>query len=67
MQKIHLFYDSQRDIHIFHNLMRHSENKHNALQYHFIKYNAEEGYIKVHFVQTKDQLVDIFTKALDEK
>ncbi|KAL7601618.1 hypothetical protein Lser_V15G23908 [Lactuca serriola] len=41
--------------------------KHIAVRYHFIKYHVEDGNIEVHFVKTIDQLVDTFTKPLDEK
>ncbi|KAI3494512.1 hypothetical protein L1887_40761 [Cichorium endivia] len=67
MRKIPLFCDSQSEIRICHNPVQHSKTKHIALRYHFIKSHVEEGNIVVHFVQTTEQLADIFTKALNEE
>nr|GFA43768.1 copia protein [Tanacetum cinerariifolium] len=39
-------------------------SKHIDIRYHFIKEHVENGLIKLYFVNTEYQLVDIFTKAL---
>ena len=67
MKKIHLYCDSQSAIPIFHNSVHHSKPNHIALRYHFIEDHVEDGNSEVHIVSTMDQLVDIFTKPLDEK
>nr|GEZ38402.1 copia protein [Tanacetum cinerariifolium] len=41
-----------------------SLSKHIDIRYHFIKEHVENGVIKLYFVNTKYQLIDIFTKAL---
>ncbi|KAL7605823.1 hypothetical protein Lser_V15G19409 [Lactuca serriola] len=66
MKRIPLFYDSESAIRICHNLVQHSTTKHIALRYHFIKDHVEDMNVEVHFVHSSDQLVDIFTKALQE-
>ena len=67
MKKIPLYCDSQSVILICHNPVQHSKTKHIALRYHFIKDHVEDKRIEVHFVKRTDQLIDIFTKPLDEK
>nr|GEV51544.1 hypothetical protein [Tanacetum cinerariifolium] len=41
-----------------------SRSKHIDISYHFIKEHAENRVIKLYFVNTEYQLVDLFTKAL---
>nr|GEU56310.1 hypothetical protein [Tanacetum cinerariifolium] len=41
-----------------------ARSKHIDIRYHFIKDHVENGVIKLYFVNTKYQLVDIFTKAI---
>nr|GFB28380.1 retrotransposon protein, putative, unclassified [Tanacetum cinerariifolium] len=41
-----------------------SRSKHIDIRYHFIKEQAENGVIKLYFVNTEYQLADLFTKAL---
>ncbi|GJW78795.1 copia protein [Tanacetum coccineum] len=45
---------------------QHSRTKHIHTQYNFIKEQVENGIIKLYFVRTEYQLVDMFTKALPE-
>ena len=66
MKKIPLFCDSESAIRICHNPVQHSKTKHISLRYHFIKDHIQEENIEIHFVRTKEQLADIFTKALAE-
>jgi hypothetical protein len=49
------------------NPIEHSHTKHIAIQYHFLRYHQQRGDIEIVYVSTKEQLVDIFTKPLDEK
>jgi hypothetical protein len=41
--------------------------KHIAIRYHFLRDHQQKGNIKIAYINTKDQLADIFTKPLDEK
>nr|GEY13601.1 copia protein [Tanacetum cinerariifolium] len=64
--KISLYYDFQSAIAISCNPIQHSRTKHIHTRYHFIKEQVENGIIELHFVRTKYQLADMFTKALPE-
>ncbi|GAV63500.1 hypothetical protein CFOL_v3_07018, partial [Cephalotus follicularis] len=49
------------------NPVHHSRTKHIDIIYHFIKDHIEKGDIELVFVPTEEQVVDIFTKPLDEQ
>ena len=40
--------------------------KHIALKYHHFREHVNNGTIKINLIGTKDQIADIFTKALDK-
>jgi hypothetical protein len=40
--------------------------KHIALKYHHFREHVANGTIKINLIGTKDQIADIFTKALDK-
>ncbi|GJS76109.1 hypothetical protein Tco_0725990 [Tanacetum coccineum] len=46
------------------NDVQHSESKHIDIRHHFIREQVEKGVVKLYFVTTDYQLVNIFTKAL---
>ena len=41
-----------------------SKTKHILIKYHFVKEQAAEKNIKLEYVDTKEQIIDIFTKPL---
>ena len=49
------------------NPVEHNHTKHIAIRYHFMRDHQQRGDIEIAYVSTKEQLVDIFTKPLDEK
>jgi hypothetical protein len=49
------------------NTVEHSRTKHIAIQYHFLRDHQQWGDIEIAYINTKEQLADIFTKPLDEK
>jgi hypothetical protein len=49
------------------NSVEHSRTKHIDILYHFLRDHQQRGDIEIAYVNTKDQLADIFTKPLDEK
>ena len=49
------------------NPVEHSRTKHIDIRYHFLIDHQQKGDIKIAYVNTKNQLADIFTKPLDEK
>ena len=64
--KVPLLCDIESAIKIAYNPMQHSKMKHFDIRHHFIWDHVEKGDIELSYVSTKDQLADIFTKALDE-
>src|SRR5664279_59490 len=64
--KVPLLCENESAIKITHNPVQHSKTKHTEIRHHFILEQIENGDIDLSYVRTKDQLADIFTKALDE-
>ncbi|GKB29704.1 retrovirus-related pol polyprotein from transposon TNT 1-94, partial [Tanacetum coccineum] len=65
-EKVPIFYDNTSAITILNNPVLHSRTKHIDIRYHFIRDHILKGDIELHFIPTKYQLADIFTKPLDE-
>jgi hypothetical protein len=63
-ESIPIYCDNTSAINISKNLMMHSKTKHIPIKYHFIQEQVAEKNIKVEYVGTKEQVVDIFTKPL---
>ncbi|GJX72036.1 retrovirus-related pol polyprotein from transposon TNT 1-94 [Tanacetum coccineum] len=61
-----IFCDNTSAIAISNNLVLHSRTKHIDIRYHFIRDRILKGDIELHFIPSKYQLADIFTKPLDE-
>ena len=59
--------DNTSVINISKNPVQYSKTKHIKIRHHFFRDHAQKGDIKLEFVSTKDQLVDIFTKPLSEE
>jgi hypothetical protein len=49
------------------NPVEHSRTKHIAIRYHFLRDHQQKRDIEIAYINTKDQLVDIVTKPLDEQ
>jgi hypothetical protein len=45
------------------NPVEHSCTKHIAIQYHFLRDHQQKGDIEIAYINTKEQLADIFTKC----
>ncbi|GKA26504.1 hypothetical protein Tco_0712613 [Tanacetum coccineum] len=65
--KIPLYCDNKSAIALCCNNVQHSRAKHTDVRYHFIKEQVENGIVKLYFVRTEYQLVDIFTKPLQRE
>jgi hypothetical protein len=47
--------------------VEHSRTKHIAIRYHFLRDHQQKGDIEISYINTKEQLANIFTKPLDEQ
>jgi hypothetical protein len=65
--KVPLLCDNESAIRMADNPVEHSRTKHIAIRYHFLRDHQHKGDIEIAYINTKDQLADIFTKPLDEK
>ena len=46
------------------NPVMHTKAKHIAIKYHYLRELVQDKEVKMEYVNTKEQIVDIFTKAL---
>jgi hypothetical protein len=67
LSKVSLLCDNESAICMTDNLVEHSRTKHIDIRYHFLRDHQQKGDIKIAYVNTHNQLADIFTKPLDEK
>ena len=64
--EILLLCDNESAVKIASNPIQHSKKKHIDIRHHFLRDHVNKGDIKMDGIGTEDQLVDIFTKPLDE-
>ncbi|GKF38061.1 hypothetical protein Tco_0118122, partial [Tanacetum coccineum] len=64
--RVLIFCDNTSAIAISNNPVLHSRTKHVDIKSHFIRDHILKGDIELHFIPTQYQIVDIFTKPLDE-
>jgi hypothetical protein len=66
MNKVSLLCDNESAIKIAYNTCEHSRTKHIDIRHHCLRDHVMKGDIVIFHVRTNEQLVDIFTKPLDE-
>ena len=66
LTKIPLLCDNESAIKLANNPVNHSQTKHIDIRHHFLRDHEAKGDIAIHHVSTEKQLVDIFTKPLEE-
>ena len=59
-----LFSDNQATISISHHPEFHARTKHIDIAHHFLRDLVESGTIEIIYIQTQENLVDVFTKGL---
>jgi hypothetical protein len=67
LSKAPLVCDNKSAIHMADNPVEHIRTKHIDIRYHFLRDHQQKGDIEIAYVSTHNQLVDVFTKPLDEK
>ena len=63
-QRATIFCDNNSAISLSKNPMMHSRNKHIPIKYHFLCEQVVEHNIRLEYINTKEQIADIFTKPL---
>ena len=63
-EPIPIFCDNTNAISISKNPVMNSKTKYILIKYHFVREQVAENNIKLEYVGTKEQIVDIFTKPL---
>ena len=67
ISKLPLMCDNTSAINLTKNQIQHSRTKHIEIRHHFIRDHVNNGNCEVKFVETKLQLVNIFTKPLPKE
>jgi hypothetical protein len=67
LSKVSLLCDNESAIRMADNPVEHSRTKHIDIRYHFLRDHQQKWDIEIAYVNTQNQLADIFTKPLDEK
>ena len=59
-----LYCDNTSAINTSKNLVMHTKTKHIAIKYHYLRELVQDKEVKMEYVNTKEKIVDIFTKEL---
>jgi hypothetical protein len=59
--------DNQSCIKLSENPVFHDRSKHIDIEYHFIQDCVQRGAVRLDYIQTNEQIADIFTKALSRQ
>ena len=61
---IMIYCDNVSSMMLAKNLVYHAKTKHIEIHYHYVREKVIEGEIDLAYVKSKDQVADVFTKAL---
>jgi hypothetical protein len=67
LSKVPLLCDNESAIRLADNPVEQNRTKHIDIRHHFLRDHQQKGDIDIYHISTDNQLVDIFTKPLDEK
>ena len=67
LSKVPLLCDNESEIRLADNLVEHSHTKQIYIRHHFLRDHQQRGDIDIYHIIIENQLVDIFTKLLEEK
>ena len=59
--------DNTSAINISKNPVMHSKTKHISIKYHFLREQVSQKMVKLEYIDTKEQIADIFTKPLPKE
>ena len=62
-----LYCDNTSAINISKNPVMHTKTKHIAIKYHYLRELVQDKEVKMEYVNTKEQIDDIFTKVLPKE
>ncbi|CAN1849719.1 Retrovirus-related Pol polyprotein from transposon TNT 1-94 [Linum perenne] len=62
---VSLLCDNQSALRLVDNPVFHARTKHVEVQYHFVREKVLQGYIDMKYINTEDQLADMFTKGVN--
>lgn len=65
MECVLLFFDNTSAVNMAKNTVQHKKTKHIDIRRHFLSNNVKKGLVKMVFNNTEDQIISIFTKALN--
>ena len=67
LSKISLLFDNTSAINLTKNPVQHSRTKHIEIRHHFIRDHIMNGDCEIQFVNSENQLADLFTKPLNKE
>ena len=64
IEPVTLYSDNTSDINISKDHVMHTKTKHIAIKYRYLRELVQDEEVKMEYANTKEKIVDIFTKAL---
>ena len=64
IEHVVLYYENISAINISKNPIMHTKTKYIAIEYHYLRELVQDKEVRMEYMNTKEQIADIFTKAL---